>query len=245
MKTFVDPRSLLRDTEKSWIETRKNELGKTNGQAVADSPFVYMDRRLATEMLAKIKLYELSSLIQGSVVECGVHRGNSTMLFSHLSSILEPVGFNRKIIGFDTFCGFSKPTSVDPENVQTGDMGDVDFDHLSKWVDLQEMNKLIPHIPKVELVKGDAIKTIPQYVNENPHLIVSLLYLDFDLYEPTKVALENFVPLMPKGSVIAFDQLNQLRWKGESIAVKEYFDLNKIKICKFPFEPHISYVVLD
>ena len=37
------------------------------------------------------------------IVECGVLYGNGTMTFAHLSSILEPVNFTRKIIGFDTF----------------------------------------------------------------------------------------------------------------------------------------------
>ena len=57
---------------------------------------------------------------------------------------------------------------------------------------------LMPHIPKIELVKGDVRKTIPKYIKDNPHLIVSLLYLDLDLYEPTRAALRNFIPRMPK-----------------------------------------------
>ena len=42
----------------------------------------------------------------------------------------------------------------------------------------------------MELVKGDASETIHRYIEANPHTVVSLLYLDFDLYSPTKVALE-------------------------------------------------------
>ena len=36
-----------------------------------------------------------------------------------------------------------------------------------------------------------------------------MLYLDFDLYAPTKAALETFLPRMPKGAILAFDELNQ------------------------------------
>ena len=43
--------------------------------------------------------------INGSIVECGTHRCNSTFLYYHLSSIIEPYNYNRKIIGFDTFEG--------------------------------------------------------------------------------------------------------------------------------------------
>ena len=40
--------------------------------------------------------------------------------------------------------------------------------------------------------------------------IVSLLYLDMDIYEPTKVALKELLPRMAKGSIIAFDEFQQI-----------------------------------
>jgi len=43
------------------------------------------------------------------------------------------------------------------------------------------------HIPKVELVKGDVVETVGQYLEQNPQLVISLLYLD--LYKPTKQVL--------------------------------------------------------
>ena len=99
-------------------------------------------------------------------------------------------------------------------------------------------------MPKVKLVKGDAVKTVPKYFEENPHTIVALLYLDFDIYEPTKVALKTIMPRMPKGAIIAFDELNESRWAGETVALLESLDINKYKIKKFPEEPHISYIRL-
>jgi hypothetical protein len=81
------------------------------------------------------------------------------------------------------------------------------------------MNRPVGHVPKVELVKGDANITIPKYIEDNPHVVVSLLYLDFDIYEPTKTALKYFIPRMPKGSIIAFDELNSPHWPGGTIAV--------------------------
>ena len=47
-------------------------------------------------------------------------------------------------------------------------------------------NRFLGHVPKVQLIRGDAQETIPVFVEENPHVVVSLLFLDFDLYEPTK-----------------------------------------------------------
>ena len=69
---------------------------------------------------------------------------------------------------------------------------------LEDSIQLYDLNRSLGHIPKIELVEGDACKTIPDYVLENEHSLISLLYLDFDLYEPTKIALETFIPRMPK-----------------------------------------------
>ena len=82
-------------------------------------------------------------------------------------------------------------------------------------------------------------------MKNNPHTVVSLLYLDFDIYKPTKIALENFVPRMPKGSIIAFDELNSKEWPGETQSVLETLGIKNLKIERFPFNTFISYVVLN
>ena len=116
---------------------------------------------------------------------------------------------------------------------------------LQRCIELYDANRFIQHIPKVLLVKGDACQTIPTYIEEHPHTIVSLLHLDFDLYEPTKVALEYFLPRMPQGAVIIFDELNNQVWPGETVAVLETIGFHGLRIERFPFEPHISYAILD
>ena len=78
----------------------------------------------------------------------------------------------------------------------------------------------------------------------NPHLLVSLLFLDFDLYEPTKVALDSFLPRMSKGAVLAFDEINSARWPGETQALLEAMDLRRHRIQQFPMDPNIAYIVL-
>ena len=113
--------------------------------------------------------------------------------------------------------------------------------NLKKISKIQDINKAISHIKQIEFVKGDACITIPNYIKKNKHLIISLLYLDFDLYEPTKVALENLIPLIPKGGIVVFDELNDSRWPGETQALKEYIKLNKLNLKKFNYETHTTY----
>lgn len=101
---------------------------------------------------------------------------------------------------------------------------------------LYDLNRPIGHIPRVVTVRGDARETIPEYVQAHPHLIVSLLYLDFDIYEPTKVALEHFLPRMPKGAIVAFDECNVEQWPGETRALleSEWWTRN-IPLKRFPW----------
>ena len=100
------------------------------------------------------------------------------------------------------------------------------------------------HFPKVQVVKGDFAETGKQFLKDYPHLVISCLYLDFDIYQPTKIALEQFLPRMPKGAVLVFDELNDEAFPGESIAVMESLELKSIRIRRFDFEPRISYAVI-
>ena len=88
------------------------------------------------------------------------------------------------------------------------------------------------------------MKTIPAFLKENQHTLVSLLYLDFDIYEPIKLAIKEFLPRMPKGSIIAFDELNDPKYPGETVALLEELDLNNYKLESMPFEPHISWITI-
>ena len=101
------------------------------------------------------------------------------------------------------------------------------------------------HLEKIELIKGDATLTIPRYIDSNPELVCGLLYLDFDLYEPTAVALKNFLPRMPKGAIIAFDELNHPLWPGEMKAVLQECGISNLRIERFSFVSTVSYAAIE
>ena len=186
--------------------------------------------------------------IKGSVVECGVHQGGSIMSWAKISSILEPYNYHRKIIGFDTFKGFPKVSKIDKNNkiVKKGMFSETFniLDDIKLSIKDYDKNRFINHISKIELIKGDATKTIPQFLRKNKHLLISLLFLDFDIYKPTFIALKYFLPRMSKGAIIAFDELNNKQWPGETMALLKKFNINKHKINNFQFEPNISYIIL-
>ena len=177
-------------------------------------------------------------------MECGVHRGNNFMLFNQLIAIFEPYNLNRKVIGFDTFEGFRSLTQDDDKRMTEAMFSDTSYEGIKTLLSLHDGNRAVPHVPRGELVKGDACETTPAYIKANPHLMIAMLYLDFDIYEPTKVALEHLVPLIPKGGIIAFDEANVALWPGETKALREYFELNKLKVQRMYFEPYASYAVI-
>lgn len=213
----------------------------------------YISRQSMARFMARHELFQKAMPIKGSIIECGVHYGGGVMAWAKMSATLEPVAFNRHIIGFDTFEGFPSIHDKDkgekdyPE-LEEGAFASHDniLDELNDAIEEFNENRFIEQYDKVKLVKGDATKTIPKYVEENQHLIVSLLYLDFDLYEPTKVALEHLLPRMPKGAILAFDEINNDHWPGETMAMIEAFggSLNDMKIEKFYYEPNMAYIQL-
>lgn len=208
----------------------------------------YVKRQNLTRFIALYEIFKKVLKVKGSVVECGVFRGFGVMTWLKLSSILEPVNLTRRIYGFDTFSGFPSISKKD-HNSQKNDLklGDLFADSEEELLELAKITdstRFLGHIPKFNLIKGDASKTIPKFLKKNPHLLISLLFLDFDLYEPTKIALKNFLPRMPKGSVIAFDELDNPLWPGETQAMLEECGANNIKIQRLEFDPYIGYAVL-
>jgi len=215
----------------------------------------YARRQELARFMVQYELFKKVQNIKGSIVECGVHLGGGLLAWAKIAETLEPYNFLRKIFGFDTFSGFPSISkkdifpdkSTNSENKKVARKGHLKPAHntlaeMQMCIENFNSNRLLNHQEKIILVKGNAVATIPKFIKTNPHLLVSLLYLDFDLYEATKVAMKSFIPRMPKGSIIAFDELNDQKWPGETIALLESLNINNFKLQSFPFEPHISWI---
>jgi hypothetical protein len=207
----------------------------------------FASRQAIGKFLARYEIFKKIVNVNGSIVECGVLHGGGLLTYAKLSSLFEPANHVRKIIGFDTFAGFPSISPKDAgtsSHLEVGGLTGSTLDDVTAAVALYDMNRPLAHIPKVELVKGDLTVTAPQYLKDNPHLVVAMLYLDVDLYEPTLAALRTFVPRMPKGAVIVFDELNARMFPGETAAVDEAIGLRNLRIERFPFDSYVSYCVL-
>lgn len=219
---------------------------------------VYAPRTSLARFLTHYELFKKVVDIPGVVVDLGVFKGNSTFTFAKLIEIFCPTDIKKKVYGFDTFEGFpsihKKDGELDESEERVIGGYHSGLEDMLKVLGIakEAMNadRHLNHIERIEFIKGDAKKSIPKFCKDyGTGLKISILNLDFDLYEPTKVALEHFEPLMSKGGIIILDEYADINWPGETQAVDEYF-LNKygIKptIRKFPWHSNPSaYIVIE
>lgn len=211
----------------------------------------YVSRESITRFLARNEVFKTQLNIHGSILDFGVRRGASLMTWAHLSAIYEPVNYNREIIGFDTFTGFPE---IDGKN-DMGSCKDIIAkgalsveggmkDDILRAIALHDSTRYLGHMEKVRLIEGDILETLPKFLDENRHTVVSLLHVDVDIYAPTKCILETVLPKMPKGAVILFDEINMKVFPGETVALAETIGIGNLKINRFDFCPNISYAIL-
>ena len=209
----------------------------------------YVRRQQLKRFLALYEIYKRILPVKGSIVECGVFRGFGVMSWAKLSAILEPENLTRRVYGFDTFAGFPAVSeSHDQSRFQTTECGQLaadSYDELQQLIEEYDRDRFLGHMKKVQLVRGDLVETIPEFLEENKHLLVSLLFLDVDLYEPTKVAIEHFLPRMPKGAVLAFDELDNPIWPGETLALLDTLGCGRVRLERLEWDPYISFAVLE
>lgn len=169
----------------------------------------------------KLFTYELlkeTAKIPGHIVEFGCWRGSNLMFLAKTKFLLEPHS-PKQIIGFDNFSGLPKPIEEDGEYAlnQTGK-------YCGNEAALRAAIKLFNYEDVIELVVGDANKTIPVYMEKNRDLILSFAYIDFDLYEPCKAALRMIESSLSVGGIIVFDEAYTKEWPGETLAMKEFLE---------------------
>jgi hypothetical protein len=194
-------------------------------------------------------LYERIIDVPGSICMFGVRWGQDMAILGNLRALHEPYNHLRRIIGFDTFAGF--PSVAQEDGVDTyaapGNYAVTqDYEtRLTRILDAHEAVQPIPQIRKHELVKGDASVKLPAYLQANPSLVISLAYLDFDIFAPTRAVLEAISPHLARGSVVAFDQFAHPKWPGETLACMAALKFGNLRLRRVPFLPNPAYFIVE
>lgn len=192
-------------------------------------------------IIAHYELYKKIINLPGALVELGVFKGGSIIQFATFRELLENER-SRKIIGFDIFGEFPESNTIESDKnfVKTFARSNGVYEFLTE----EEVYKSLEHknIRNVELVKGDIRQTVPEYVKNHPELRISLLHIDTDVYEPSKVGLEVLFDRVVRGGLIVFDDYATV--EGETIAVEEFFKDTDYVLSKFSFShTKPSYIV--
>ncbi len=209
---------------------------------------LYLSSKSLSRVLFFHEIYRRILHSHGIVCEFGVRWGQTLSLLSALRGIFEPFNRHRKILGFDTFEGFKGMSAEDgtASRCTEGSFGVPQGyeQYLDEVLHLQEALNPIGHLKKYELVKGDATETVPRYLADHPETIISLAIFDFDIYKPTRAALEAIRPHLCKGSILVFDELCDDIFPGETLALREVFGLEGLRIERLPMTARVSFVEL-
>lgn len=184
------------------------------------------------------EIYKSITNIPGHIMEFGVYKGSSLIRLLSFRDLLEHPQ-SRKIVGFDSFGKF--PNDLELEEDQkfvrsfesAGGFG-IDKEDLEYYLNKKGTQNY-------ELIKGDILKTLPTYINNNPAFKVAFLHIDVDVYEPTKLILEELWNKIVPGGVIVLDDYGTV--KGETKAVDQFFKDKNIQINKKPYYHIPSYIV--
>jgi len=212
---------------------------------------MFLNSKTLSRILYIYHIYQHIIDHQGVIFDFGTRWGQNMCLFAALRGIYEPFNRQRRIVGFDTFSGFPEKSLSEKDGssylMEAGSAHVTDnyVDFLSQVVTCQELDNPMSHIKKHDVVVGDACETVPKYLEDHPHTVVSLAFFDFDLYKPTRDCLEAIKPCLTKGSLLAFDEINDHDSPGETIALKEVFGLENIRLRRYRYCSRNSYFIVE
>ena len=90
----------LTEQEQAYHHKRSELIARCKPEYIADAPFLFANRIQTASMLSRVELFKMAMDIPGAIIECGVYKGSSLMLYLQLSLLLEPYAINRSLYGF-------------------------------------------------------------------------------------------------------------------------------------------------
>ena len=222
------------------IYSKLNNLNKT---------VLTSSRQTLSRILYYNEIYKQILKKPGVIMEFGIEYGSTVSLLSKLRGIYEPYNYSRKVIGLDTFKGFTNDlTSYERKNGwKKSDYSTFkNYENfLETLLEFEEKDSPLSNISKFKLIKGDAKNTVKKYLSTNPETVIALAIFDMDVYKPTKYVINHIKKRLFKGSILVFDELNHPDFPGETLALLETLGLNKLKLKSFHGQTFASYAIVE
>lgn len=195
-----------------------SEVQFSNLFEIADHFGLYSGTQTIGRVLAIYEAFKQTVDIPGDIFEFGCWKGSNLLFLAKLLTLFQPNSI-KQVYGFDSFEGLQTFAPEDGDtDAEFRDRYRGDRDVLEKFIRLHEMESW------VHLVVGNALETIEQFDQENQHSMISIAYIDFDLYEPCKLALEFSDRRLSTGGLIILDEALTDTWKGEGQALREFLE---------------------
>lgn len=215
-----------------------------NKDEILENLGLFITSKNLSRILFFNEIYKKIINTEGIIIEFGLRWGQSIAVLSALRGLYEPYNIKRKIIGFDTFNGFGNNTKNDGNRYVKGSLKlPKNYKkYLESVIECIENDNPVNNVTKFQIIKGDAPLMINKYLIKETQTLISFVFFDMDTYKPTKKCLKIIKPYLSKGSIIAFDELNCDFARGITPALKEVYDISKLKIKRFPHISRISYI---
>jgi hypothetical protein len=191
-----------------------------------------------SKFATRLDLYRRSLGLPGEIIELGVFKGVSLSCFIKFRELFEH-SYARKIIAFDVFGNFPDAQYVDDAAARDAFIAQAG----SQGISLEDLSALLEDLQlaqNVEMVKGDVLDTLPNYVEQNPALKISLLHIDVDLYEPTKAGLEVLFDRVVRGGIVILDDYGA--FAGANKAIDDFFSDRIERVQKLDYTSSIAFV---
>jgi glycosyltransferase involved in cell wall biosynthesis len=197
----------------------------------ASSPYTMTSGERLLGLIRAVE-YIAKHYIPGSIVECGVWKGGSSMAAALALQAFEGAG--RHLYLFDTFTGMTAPTAEDvafdgshaepvymENRTPTGECS-----WCQAGLDEVKENMHSTGYPEdhIHLIPGPVETTLPGHAPET----IALLRLDTDWYESTRHELEHLYPRLSPGGVLIIDDYGH--WEGARKAVDEYIAAHGLQL---------------
>ena len=186
--------------------------------------------------------------IPGDIYVFGVWLGQDLVVLESMRAMLEPYNASRKIIGFDTFEGYTGLSSNDLTSETIKEQGYATSSTYPQFLEellaYHRKENCMGHAVTHKLIKGDITITAPQYVDQNQASMVAMAYFDLALYEPTSAALNAINERLIPGSVIVMDELNDPRYPGETLAFREWAKEKAYEIKRSEILPDRTFITI-
>lgn len=203
----------------------------------------YLRQSAFARQLAIYEIYKRTIHLPGSVAEFGVWRGANFFWLARLIETFHGAQYEpsqmsqRHLYGFEVFSGFVEITSKDNASIAHKDRktGGLATNGEALKATLEHFRQDSRICDRVHLVEGDVSETFSKFISENAGVRFCLVFLDMDVYKPTKAVLDILLKVMVPNGIVVFDEYAQPEWPGETIAADEFVRRNGLALESIPW----------